>query len=483
MRRALTLPALALTTALAVSTGLAVGGPSGALGATGHPARAAALGSPGHWNKVSSGSVPSSYVPSVVRTSDGALHVVYAKNVMDGIRIGHTALNTSGTVTGRNDVLASGWSVMDTAPVVVTGGDSSLRVLFGGLQTQSPGFWSQGRMYDATSTTSGADWDLPTETVGLSTHAVQSHGTAATTLADGTPVAGFPLDDTLTWHVGTGYTPDQHYQLAQISNCCMFGASMVRDGDSVWVAWYQNGWSDTGSGTFAMQIYPTVGSPIKAPGSSVGANSVYTGRVALAARAGGGVFAAYCAGAPTCTSIRIWKVGTDQTAKVPGSKLATSIALSTARSGRLWLAWANSTPAVRAMRTSTTGLGVGAVTKPGLPKHGLAYSIAIEGSRAKGDIVLNAGNGIWHTQVLPGLTTKASKTSWRVHRKQKVVFTVRDAKAPVKGATVKIGTLHCKTRAKGTCSITFPASYAQGKHKGKVTKPHYGRAPILVRVR
>ena len=47
-------------------------------------------------------------------------------------------------------------------------------------------------------------------------------------------MAGFTLDDTLTWHVGTGYTPDKNYQLAQISNCCMFGASMVRDGDSVW---------------------------------------------------------------------------------------------------------------------------------------------------------------------------------------------------------------------------------------------------------
>ena len=134
------------------------------------------------------------------------------------------------------------------------------------------------------------------------------------------------------------------------------------------------------------------------------------------------------------------------------------------------------------MRTSTTGLGMGAVTKAGLPKHGLAYSIAIEGTRARGDIVLNAGNGIWHTQVLPGLTTKASKTSWKLHRKQKVVFSVRDAKAPVKGAKVKIGTLHCKTRAKGTCAITFPASYSQGKHKGNVTKPHYGKAPIVVRV-
>ncbi len=224
MRRALTPPALALTTALALTAALTAWGSGGAVGATGHPARAAALGSPGHWNKVSSGSVPSSYVPSVVRTSDGVLHVVYAKNVTDGIRIGHTALSTAGTVTRRNDVLTTGWGVVDTDPVVVRGADNSLRVLFGGTQSQNPGFFSQGRMYDATSSTLGADWDLPTETVGMSSHAVQAHGTAATTLADGTPVAGFTLDDTLTWHVGANYTPDKQYHVRPIENCCMYGA-------------------------------------------------------------------------------------------------------------------------------------------------------------------------------------------------------------------------------------------------------------------
>jgi hypothetical protein len=258
---------------------------------------------------------------------------------------------------------------------------------------------------------------------------------------------------------------------------------MVRDGDAVWVAWYQNGWSDTGSGTFAMQIYPTMGSPIKAPGSSVGASSHNTGRVALAARAGGGVFAAYCVGGSTCKKVRVWKVGTDQTAAVPGSRYATSIALSTARSGRLWLAWTNTTPTVRATRTSPSGLGMGAVRKVGLPRHGLAYSVAVEGTRARADIVLNAGNGMWHTQVLPGLTAQVSRKSWRLHTRQKVVFSVRDAKAPVKGAKVRLGPLRCKTRARGTCSITFPRSYAKGKHTGVVVKPRYGRATVVVRVR
>src|SRR3954451_6825253 len=100
-----------MTTALAVSTGLAVGGSSGALGATGHPSRAVALGSPGHWNKVSSGSVPSSYVPSVVRTSAASLRVADARTVRAGIGAGPPPKTTAGPAPRRNDVLSTGWSV------------------------------------------------------------------------------------------------------------------------------------------------------------------------------------------------------------------------------------------------------------------------------------------------------------------------------------------------------------------------------------
>ena len=326
VRRALTLPALALTTALAVSTGLAVGGPGGALGATGHPARIA-LGSPGHWNKVSSGSVPSSYVPSVVRTGDGALHVVYAKDVMDGIRIGHTALNTAGTVTRRNDVLASGWNVLDTAPVVVRGVRQLAPSALRRCADTEPGLLVAGphvrrHQRDGRRRLDPADRDRGTE---------QPRG----------GLAGHRRHDTGRRHPGGGLRTERHADVARRHRHTP--TSTTSSPRSRTAACSAPRWSATATrsgsrGTrtagatpaaapFAMQIYPTMGSPIKAPGSSVGANSVYTGRVALAARAGGGVFAAYCVGAPTCTAIRIWKVGTDQTVKVPGSKLATSIAL------------------------------------------------------------------------------------------------------------------------------------------------------------
>jgi hypothetical protein len=261
----------------------------------------------------------------------------------------------------------------------------------------------------------------------------------------------------------------------------------VRDGDEVWLAWYGNGSTNATNGVFAMRIYPTVGSVLKAPGSSKMSSgvpsSIPTGRIGLAARAGGGVYAAYCVGYPTCTSVRVWKVGTSKTKDVPHSRFATTIALSAGPSGRLWVAWADNIPKVRAVRTGKDGLAMGAVRNVGLPKgKSAAYSLAVEGSRGRGDIVVNVGDSMWHTQVLAGLTLGAAPHKWRHGQKQKVVFTVSDAHAAVKGAKVKVGSASCKTRSRGTCAITFPASFGKGKHTAKATKSGYHAATTRLRV-
>ena len=55
--------------------------------------------------------------------------------------------------------------------------------------------------------------------------------------------------------------------------------------------------------------------------------------------------------------------------------------------------------------------------------------------------------------------------------------------APMKGAVVRVGSRHCTTRAAGTCAITFPATFAKGKHTVRIKKPSYGIATVVVRVR
>ncbi len=202
MKRTPALAALALATALTATTWGSGGAALGAGHSTQRPA-APDRGGPGKWTQVSTGKVGITFVPSLVRSGNGDLHLVYQREVGSGHgTIGHTAIHTDGTIARQNTVLTGGWSTMDAAPVVVAGA-GGLRVLFGGIRSTSPGFWSDGRMYTATSDSTGASWSLPAEAVGVSHSAYGSYGTAATTLADGTPIAAFPLNSDLTWHVGT----------------------------------------------------------------------------------------------------------------------------------------------------------------------------------------------------------------------------------------------------------------------------------------
>jgi hypothetical protein len=474
-------PALvALTMTLALVTAFA----AGASGAAGSQARqsAVARSGPGTWTKISRSGVAIIGQASMVRTSDGVLHVVYPRELSGGTEmLSHTSVSTSGSIVRQNDVLPSGWATMDETPVVVNGA-GGMHVLFGGMHDNGATYFDEGRMYMADAASAGgAAWTLPQQAVGLSTSAYATYGTGALELADGTPVAAFVLNSNLTWHVSTDSSGDGSFTSPQ---CCMYDATLVRDGSTVWAGWYENGGTSGTNGFFAMRIYPTVGTPVKAPGSSVGTSSIpWLTRTAMAARAGGGAYLAYCVGYPTCTKVRIWKVGTSTTADVPGSKGATAIGLSSGPSGRLWVAWVGDSKTVRALRTGVAGLSMGAVRTVGAPSgHGSVYNVAIEGSRGRGDIVVNVGNGLWHTQVLPGLTLHASPSAWRHGARKRVVFTVTDAHDMVSASTVRVGSASCHTGSHGTCTITFPPSLTSGKHTATATKSGYAKADVTLKV-
>jgi hypothetical protein len=440
-------------------------------------------GAPGKWTQVSTGGSGTTYHSSLYRTADGVLHVVYPKGVGNADQLGHTAINPNGTIAAQNDILPAPWAIVDSTPRVIGDAGGGLRVVFGGQQASVIGdYWSDGRMYTLTAPASGASWVLPAEAVGLSHSAYGSYGTAATTLADGTPIAGFPFNPELTWHVGTGEaTADQMFAL---EGCCAYNMSMVRDGDNVWAAWYANGSSATNNGTFVRQIYPTLGPIIKAPGSSIGADSLPSGPVALAARVGGGVYAAYCVGYPNCDHIGLWKVGASKASSVPSSRYAETIGLSAGPSGRLWVAWADNIPRVRAARTGRNGTGFTPVRTAGMPAGtDSVFDLAIEGTTGRGDIVVQVGNGFWHTQVISGLTLKAKPGAIKHGKRQKVTFTVTDAGDRVGGAKVKVGARKCTTKASGKCTIGFARSTKAGKLSVRASHPGYAGALIKLRVK
>lgn len=471
MKRTTSYAALALTAAI----GTTLAGTAAGQATPASPAKAAhhAQRASGKWTKISTGNVGTTSPASVVRGSDGDLHVVYTRG-NGPATIGHVAVHTNGTIARQNTVLASLWTTMDLSPAVVSGA-GDLRVVWGGVQSSES--WG---IRTATSDNTGSSWALSAQPIGSST-ADGSYGTAAATLSDGTPIVAFPLNHDLFWHVGTSTTTDQSYT---DSHADLFAASVVSDGSHAWAAWYQLGDTAASTGIFVKQIYPTAGPTMKAPDSSKKKSMVQPdSRVALAARKGGGVYAAYCVGYPTCDAVQVWKVGTHQTAKVPHSKFVTSVALSPSPAGRLWIAWSDNLPKVRAVRTGPDGLRMGAVQTAGLPPgRAAAHSLAIDGTAGRGDIVLNAGTGIWYTQVFAGLTLQAAPSKWRHHTKQKVTFSVTDAHTAVAGAKVTVGSAHCTTNSHGTCSITFPKSYGQGKHTAKATKSGYGPATAGLKV-
>lgn len=482
------LAALALTGALATAVaGTTATNAAGAAPTSHRAASGLDRGSPGHWTKVSTGTVNFAAESSLVRGANGDLHLVYARDFgANSTGLMHTAVRASGATRSQN-LVEQGWNTMDYTPALVRS-NLGLRVLFAGTEDSTPGnFYNGNRIYTETSDDTGAAWTLSAQAASnLQDDATSTSGTGGVTLADGTPVVAFTHGDKLTWHVGTSDVQADGSYTAP-SGTSLYNATVVRSGSEVWAAWFQVGQDAASTGTFAEQIVPTPlpFAPLKAPGSSSGTSVVHpNSRVALAARAGGGVYAAYCVGYPTCSSMRLWKVGTSQTATVPHSRGATRVALSAGPSGRLWIAWADGVQKIHAVRTGRSGMAMGAVRTAG-QALGVkeVNSLSIEGSNGRGDIVANVFGALWHTQVLPGLTLHASPLRWTHGSRQRVRFTVTDARDAVKGSRVKVGTQGCTTDGGGTCSIVFPASFARGGHTARATHRGYAPATRTLRVR
>jgi hypothetical protein len=208
-------------------------------------------------------------------------------------------------------------------------------------------------------------------------------------------------------------------------------------------------------------------------------------RVAMTTRNGGGVYVALCKGYPSCDSVVLWKVGTSKLRKVPGSKDASHVSISPAPSGRLWIAFDDTSENLHAVRTNTSATKFGAVRTIKRPKKGGdSYHIWIEGTRARADLLYNDGTRIWHQQIFAGLTLKATPSKWNGDNSVKVKFKVTDAGQAVKNAKVKAkwngNKLSCKTAGNGVCRLTFPK---MGKGKINVTAKKSGYAPDEVKLK
>jgi hypothetical protein len=437
-------------------------------------------GPPGTWTTISGAGISTIVEPGLHRTADGTLHVAIASSANNTNSIDVAHISAGGALTGRSSAI-SGWATTTFDPDLVAGPGGGMRLVFGGLRTTVTGdAYNEGYSYIASSDASGSAWTLAPNTtpaVAAST-GYASYGTGVTQLADGTLVTAFPLNSTIDYQVGSN--PVQTFD---VPACCAYDMSLVNDGNVVYAAWYANGTPAGTQGIFVRQLYPTLGPVLLAPGSVTNGSSVSSSQaVAMAARAGGGVYLAYPVGYPSAKSVALWKVGDPKPKLVKHTKDAEHVALSAGAGGRLWLAFDGTGGSLHAVQTNASATKLSDVQTIKTPKGSTVYGVGIEGSTGRGDLVFNDGSAILHQQLLYGLSVDARPGSLKAGRKGQVTFTVTDAGDAVKGAKVKAKGLSCKTDKKGRCTITFPALPARS-FDVRATRKEYADGSVTVKVK
>jgi hypothetical protein len=193
------------------------------------------------------------------------------------------------------------------------------------------------------------------------------------------------------------------------------------------------------------------------------------GLTPLAARPGGGFYAAY----PVGRNVRVWRVGRAAPAVALVGRTSPAVTLAATGDGRLWLAWVAQTvrgPRVLAARSNRAASRFGAVVNAGGPRGSQqAYRLSSSAAGGSLDVLANFNIGtesrtaIYHRRLLPGLTLRARPGRLRRGVAREVRFTVTDAGAPVPGARVRVGRLSGRTAQNGGVTLRLAGRTATAR--------------------
>ena len=454
---------------------------------------ASRAGGPGVWTKLA-GVDPGMTTPGMLRTADGALHLVWTPPAASPTShsLGWSTISLTGKLAGTGTAL-SGWtSPLEPDPQLVPNG-AGMRLVFEG-NTGATGCYALAAVYTETSA-DGSSWTLAPGS--LDAHTAGTGNLAATTEKDGvTPVALFAGGH--LYHVGVdpncpAATPDS--TINQTSGSAPSNPSVATDPvtGSVWAAWFQ---SFVKQGYWVDQVLPTEASPVEAPGSASTPtqNNQPLQRVALIARpVEGGVYMAYCTASRTqqCAHIDLWKVGSRTARVVPGSANSTStrLTLAAGNEGRLSVVWYDAHKnVVHAIRTNTSVTKFGLLRTIRPPRLSEVLGISGDGTFGRLDILLTIlpPTGVTHqlfqTQSLEGLLLTAKPTKFSHKKSKTVAFTVTDAGQPVSGATVSCLGKKRKSSASGHVTLKFPKGSAVGRHVCNATKLLYNIGKTTIKI-
>lgn len=465
-------------------------------------------GGPGSWTALSS--YPASGyprmgnidAPTVLRGGGSQLQVLWKRSTTSSLEEYRTALvRPSGTTAVTDRTVFGQWSSLFATPRLRYV-DGEKLLLFGTAAPAAPDSTpvnGQGRF--ATSI-DGLSWALSSQVVSGSTSFYAGYGHDIVDTPSG------PL--TITNGVGGGTSTQLDAGIfspfpaaapattafnAPGAGCCSYNAAIERDGvtGDVWGAYYSNASSTTARGVQYAQAFPWVSSFRQVPGTST--TGSYNGttdnggaRIAMAARAGGGVYLATPVGYPSRTGIRVLRLGTSTSIFIPAPN-AYQVSIAAAPGGRMWVSWidrSNGAAVVRAVRSNAAGTAFGARTLVGKPARSTQlWQLTSDGSAAGLlDVVTTSSAStsainVFHTQARA--TLSASATVKRTRSGKVLVVKVTDAGVIVRNAAVTVRGVTKRTGRLGTTAFAIPATL-RGRVAVRVALAGYNGVTLTPRV-
>jgi hypothetical protein len=426
----------------------------------------ASAGRPGVWSTIATGAnAPTvSQELGIARTPNGQLNVAWTT----GLTSIHALSISPAGQPGNTSTVISGASLgADPTLVADPGG---VRIFFGAI-TPSEG------LLTATAASASGSWSGPSVVEDAEFSYGRTAGVTRTT--DGTLIETWYSSADIVVH--RGLSPSGTITIG--SGGTNTRPDIVTDASgAVLVAWCQFGGGT--QGVLVRRIDPATGSPtgsaVQLPGSTTQASngtqascvleSEVSRREPIAARAGGGVFAAGTSGYPSLGRVLVWQLNSS------GSVAATSVvassktvsysepAIAAAPDGRIWVAWlepAGAGKRIVARRSNRAGTVFGAPVRRSAPAGTGVGTVNLSAQSDRVDVVaINRGTSstsLQHTQLLPGLTLVRTRLVRRSGGAA-VTFKVLDAGDPVAGARVRAGGRTAVTGAGGTATLLLRRS-------------------------
>ena len=425
-------------------------------------------GPPGYWTRITEPAGRNIDQVALVRTQDGVLHVAWTEE-KPGLKatLWHQAIRPNGSVAGAKSPIVTGFNALGNPDLVVTP-DGGLRVFFGGLGP-SP----NNALNTATAPASGAAWTLQVAKAAQDSSAYASPSGAGTT-SDGTPVSAWGTTFGTRAHVGVDATAAD---ITLQTSCCGYypDVATADPPGQVVVGWFSNATREAGLYTQTISAGGPVGPRLYVPGSASADRASTLGidqRMAIAHRAGGGVYVAYGAGYPTFKSVNLWRNGAARPVLSIPAAGAQDVNISAAPDGRLWLMWQlQGTISVTRTNKAATRVGPVIAVKPP-PQTTTIWKVSGEGSLGQLDlfasVTLPGSTATWQTQVRPALSL--------LGRGGKVLsFVVTDAGDPVAGAKIAVAGRTLTTSSGGRAQVDLPT----GTFTAVATAPGYAASAAV----